>query len=83
MEGAREGFPNERRMFLTKLIVITYQVLLVVKNPPANARNVRDPWVGKIPKNTLLILPEESHGQRSLADYSLCGCTELNMTEVT
>ena len=40
MEGAREGFPNERRMFLTKLIVITYQVVLVVKNPPANARNV-------------------------------------------
>ena len=83
MEGAREGFLNERKMFLTKVIVITYQVVLAVKNLPANARNVRDPWVGKIPKNNLLILPEKSHGQRSLADYSLFGCTELNMTEVT
>ena len=28
-----------------------YQVLLVVKNPPANAGDIRefDPWVGKIP----------------------------------
>ena len=83
MEGAREGFPNERRMFLAKVIVITYQVVLVVINLPANARNVRDPWVGKITKNTLLILPEASHEQRSLADYSLFGCTELNKTEVT
>lgn len=58
MKGAREGFSNERRTFLTKVIVITYQVVLVVKKPPANARNERDPWVGKIPRNTLLILPE-------------------------
>ena len=43
MKGAREGFSNERRMFLTKVIVITSQVVLVVKKPPANARNERDP----------------------------------------
>ena len=53
MEGAREGFPNERRMFLTKLIVITYQVVLVVKNLPASAGDIRDmgliSWLGRSP----------------------------------
>ena len=29
------------------------------------------------------ILPEEFHGQKSLADYSLWGCKELDMTEAT
>ena len=43
----------------------------VVKNPPANARDTRDPWVGKIPwrrkwQSTPVFLPGESHGQRSL-----------------
>ena len=43
----------------------------VVKNPPANARNTRDPWVRKIPwkrkwQPTPVFLPGESHGQRSL-----------------
>ena len=42
MKGAREGFSNERRMFLTKVIVITSQVVLVVKNPPANAEDAKD-----------------------------------------
>ena len=47
---------------------------LVVKNPPANAGDVRemqemfDPWVGKIPwtrawQYTPAFLPGESHGQ--------------------
>ena len=54
------------------------QVALVVKNPPANARDLRD--VGSIPgsgrspgeenSNPLQFLPGESHGQRSLAGYS-------------
>ena len=54
------------------------QVALVVKNPPANARDLRD--VGSIPGsgrspgeengNPLQFLPGESHGQRSLAGYS-------------
>ena len=53
----------------------------MVKDPPANAGNVRDvgsidPWVGKIPWRrewlpTPVFLPGESHGQRSLAGYSL------------
>ena len=49
------------------------QVALVVKNPPANAGDVRpgfSPWVGKICWRrewlpTAVFLPGESHGQRS------------------
>ena len=45
-----------------------------------------DPWVGKIPwsrkwQPTPVFLPEESHGQRSLADYSPWGCKESDTTE--
>ena len=55
------------------------QVALVVKNPPANAEDTGDagsiPGFGKIPckrawQPTLVFLPGESHGQRSLAGYS-------------
>ena len=40
-----------------------------------------DPWVGKIPwrrkwQPTPVLLPEKSHGQRSLVDYSPWGCKE-------
>ena len=51
----------------------------MVKNPPANAGDIRevgfDSWVGKIPwrrswQPTPVTLPGESHGQRSLAGYS-------------
>ena len=49
-------------------------MVLVVKNPPANAGDIRDrfdPWVGKIPwrmawQPTPIFLPGESRGQRSL-----------------
>ena len=51
---------------------------MVIKNLPANARDVRD--VGSIPGserypggghgNPGVFLPGESHGQRSLAGYS-------------
>ena len=45
-----------------------------------------DPWVGKISwrrewLTTPIILPGESHGQRSLAGYSLWVCKESDMTE--
>ena len=45
------------------------QVVLVVKNLPANAGDI--PWVGQIPwsrkwQPTPVFLPRESHGQRSL-----------------
>ena len=67
---------------------------LVVKNPPANAGDVKrrglDPWVGKIPwsrawQPTPVFLPRESHGQRSLVGYSVCASVlshkEPDMTE--
>ena len=54
------------------------QVVLVVKNSPANAGDMRcsfSDWVGKIPwrrawQPTPVFLPGESHGQRSLAGDS-------------
>ena len=62
----------------------------VVKNLPVNARRCRrcgfDPWVGKIPwrrpwQPIPVFFPGESHGQKSLVDYSPWGCKELDMTE--
>ena len=45
-----------------------------------------DPWVGKIPwrrkwQPTPVLLPGESHGQRSLVGYSPRSRKELDMTE--
>ena len=47
-----------------------------------------DPWVRKIPwrrerQSSPVFLPGESHGQRSLAGYSLWGRKELDPTEAT
>ena len=47
-----------------------------------------NPWIGKIPwrrkwKPTLVFLPGESHGQRSLAAYSPWGHKESDMTKAT
>jgi len=53
-------------------------MVLVVKNPPANAEDIKtpvfNPWVGKIPwrrawQPTAVFLPGESHGPRSLVGY--------------
>ena len=77
------------------------QVVLVVKNQPANARDARhrsNPWVGKIPwrrkwqaysglpeesqgQSTPVLLPEKSHGQRSLAGYNPLCHKELDTSE--
>ena len=68
------------------------QLVLVVKNPPANAGDNKrcrfNIWVGKSPwrrawQPTPLFLPSESHGQRSLEGYSPQGCTESDTTEAT
>ena len=62
----------------------------VRENPPANVGDTGDsgsiPELGKIPwsrkwQPTPVFLPEKSHGQRSLADYSPWGCKELELTE--
>ena len=47
-----------------------------------------DPWVGKIPwmrvwQPTQVFLPGESHGQRSLVNYSSWDRKESDTTEVT
>jgi len=51
----------------------------MVKNPPATTGNIMrhrfDPWVGRISwrrawQPTLVVLPGESHGQRSLEGYN-------------
>ena len=47
-----------------------------------------NPWVGKIPWRRAwqpipVFLPIDSHGQRSLAGYSLWGCKESNTTEAS
>ena len=64
----------------------------MVKNLPANAGDVKrcgfDPWFGTIPwrrkwHSIPVCLPEESHGQRSLAGYSPWGGKQLDMTEHT
>ena len=62
----------------------------VVKNLLQCGRHRRrgfHPWVGKIPwrrawQPTPVFLPEESHGQRSLAGYSLWCHKESDMTEI-
>ena len=63
------------------------QVALVVKNPIANAGDVKD--VGSIPglerslgagngNPTPAFLPGKFHGQKSLVDYSSWDCKELD-----
>ena len=51
-------------------------------------RHESDPWVRKIPwrrkwQPTPRFFPGESHGQRSLKNYSLQGCREWDMKEAT
>ena len=64
-------------------------MVLVVKNPPANARDVGlIPGSGRSPgrgQGNLLQYSclENPHVQRSLVGYSPLGCTELDVTEVT
>ena len=66
-----------------------FQVVLVVKNPPASAGNAGD--LGLIPglgrswskkwHPTPIFLPGEFHGQKNLAGYSPWSCKELDKTE--
>ena len=60
------------------------QVDSLLSEPPCRF----DPWIGKIPwrkawQSTPIFLPEESHGQWSLAGYSPWGHKELDTTEAT
>ena len=62
-----------------------------LKNPPA-IQEMQKTWVRSLGQEdswrrawqpTPVVLPGESHGQRSLAGYSLWGPKESNMTEIT
>ena len=64
----------------------------MVKNLPAKAGDNKrcefNPWLRKIPwkrawQPTLVFLPGESHGERSLVGYSPWGCKESDITEAT
>ena len=66
-------------MSVYMLTISASQVALVVKNPLANARDVRDagsiPGSGRTPgggswQPSPVFLPGESHGQRILMGYS-------------
>ena len=61
-------------------------MVLVVKNLPANAGDIRDvsliPW-RRAWQPTTVFMPGEPHGQRSLAGYGLQDHIESYMTEVT
>ena len=51
----------------------------MVKNPPVNAGDRFDLWVGKVPlrrkwQPTPIFLPGKSHEQRGPAGYSTWGC---------
>ena len=70
---------------LSRVVVIASQLTIVVKNPPANAGDVRD--LGLIPGSersfggghgNLLQYSclEKSHGQRSLVGYTVHGVTK-------
>ena len=61
-------------------------VAQLVKNCLQCRRPGFDPWVGKIPwrrawQPTSVFLPGDSHGQRSLADYSPWGRKESDTIE--
>ena len=68
---------------------VSSQMALVVKNPPANAGDLRD--VGSISglgrssggrngKPTPVFWPGKSHGQRSLVGYNLWSHNESDLT---
>ena len=91
--GKPTVFPHtQTRKLWTTVSEGASQAVLVVKNPPANARDTRDassipgsvrfPWRKKW-QPTPVFFPRESHGQRSLVGYSPWGCKESDTTEAT
>ena len=73
------GHKESDRTEQLNLTELAFQVALVVKNPPANAGDIRGmvliPGLRRSPgegrgKPTPIFLPGESHGQRSLVGYN-------------
>ena len=58
----------------------------MVNSLPVMQETRFDPWVGKIPcrragQSTLVFLPGEPHGQRSMVGHSPRGCKDSDRTE--
>ena len=87
-QGQPPSLQKAARLVTKAHLCLASQVVLVVKNLPASAGDIRDPWVGRISwrwawQPTPVFLPGESQGQRSLAVYSPQGHWELGTTEAT
>ena len=89
---SKSSFWERAEWYISMNFYMISQVALVVKNPPADAGNIRDtgliPGSGRSPEgghgNPLQYsCLENPHRQRRLAGYSPWGRTELDMTEVT
>ena len=57
----------------------------MIKSLPVMQETKLDPWVGKIPcrkagQSTLVFLPGEPHGQRSMVGYRPWGCKDSDRT---
>ena len=68
------------------IFLLPFLISQMVKNLPAMQETWVHPWVRKIPwrrewQPTPVLLPGESHGQRSLEDYSPWDHKESDMTE--
>ena len=81
------GWPKSSFEFFHKLLWNFLANAILITTQYRRRRRCRlDPLVRKIPwrwewQLTLVFLPGESHGQRSLAGYTPWGCKELDMTE--
>ena len=81
LQGVHLSILGEKNHEISEVLCLLWssQVSLVVKNPPAKARDTGSiPGWGEIPWNskwqpTPVFLPRESHGQRSLVGYSPWG----------
>ena len=97
----RQSLSNQHSPYIENIaeylqfsLVLASQVALVIKNPPANAGDIRDMGLisgsgrssggghGNPPSiPTPVFLPGESHGWRNLVAYSPQGHKELDTTE--
>ena len=85
------GHVGTHLLLSVSLSVVSLCDPIAIKNPPANAGDMRcrlDPWVRKLPwsrkwQPTPVFLPGESHGQRSLVGYSPQGCKQPDTTVMT
>ena len=84
---------NHSRLMAASNIYLIFHFLIlpqsfpVVKNSPANSRDVGSiPGMGRFPwrrkwQPTPVFLPGKSHGQRSLVDYSPWSCKQSDTTK--